>query len=97
MSNMLDALPAVVPFFGIVLMVSLSTTCVFWRRTRRNLNILSDRVAALEARQAAPVPPTPTVMPVYNMPPYRPNYYPSPNVSYPIGVMPSAPPNSVNL
>ena len=98
MSNVsIGALPVIVPFCGAVLMVSLATTCCLWRRVQHNYSLLSNRIATLEARATAAPPPTQTVVPVYNMPPYRPTYYPPPqSVGYPMA-MPSAPPATLNL
>jgi hypothetical protein len=103
-----EVLPIVVPFFGTVLLISCATTTCFWRRSRRELTALADRLTALEARYTAPpsaTAPLPTVVPMYNMQPYRPAYYPGPQTMYPMPsapLMPSAPPissapKSINL
>ena len=95
-----EVLPIVVPFFGAALLISCAATTCFWRRSRRELSTLASRVAALETRvNAPPAQPMQTVVPVYNMQPFRPAYYSGPQTMYPVASAPPMPsaPKSINL
>ena len=72
MSNVSTAaLPLIVPFFGAAVLISCSVSCCLYRRAARSYAVLTDRVAALEARPAVAAPtPQATVVPVYNVPAY---------------------------
>ncbi len=100
MANVSEGLlPFLLPIVSAALLISTSVSCCLYRRATRNFNNLSERVATLEARSlaappSAPVPATPAIIPVYNLPygagaNYRPvvqPYYP------PSGIVASAPP-----
>lgn len=80
-----DALPVVVPAFGLAVLLTCSTSCLFARRFRE----LGARIEGLERQAAAAPAPVPPVVRYYpSPPPYAPAVYYQP----PVAPTPSAPP-----
>jgi hypothetical protein len=102
-----EVLPIVVPFFGAVLLISCTTTCCLWRRSQGQINVLSERVAALESRNVVPAttpvapPPSPVMLPQQVYMPYSSpaNFYPPRATAYPVALAPAPqmPPKTMNF
>lgn len=89
-----DALPVIVPFFGVGLLLSWSVTCCMVRRTRRVVDNLESRIASLESRAVASAP----TQTVYTLPyATQPAYPPSTGIGVYYPPRPTAPPSAMSF